>query len=122
MTTEDLIAYLTSYPEEMAFGTESPETVFDRYHTPDIEYRNEGILLNRDRLIAHARPARKNATSCTVEVHDALVCGDRIAARYTLRATMRKGTKFASDIHMFGSVEPDGRIRRVTQIGRELEA
>jgi len=44
----DLHAYLTRYPEEIAFG-DQPAVVFDRYHVPDFVLHNDGIALNRDR-------------------------------------------------------------------------
>ncbi|MGW1289900.1 nuclear transport factor 2 family protein [Streptomyces sp. NPDC002586] len=94
--------------------------VIDRYHTPDIEWHNDGIRLDRDRLIAHARPARKNAIALDVEVHDALVAGDRVAARYTLHSTMRKGRRLSNEIYLFGKLAPDGRLRRIYSTTRDM--
>jgi hypothetical protein len=121
ITREGLEAYLTSYVDELAFGDEEPGAVIDRYHTPDLEWRNDGRLLDRESLIAHARPARRNVRSCTVDVHEALVDDDRVAARYTLRAELRKGA-MTTEIHMFGLVAPDGRLRRIDQLTRTLPA
>ncbi len=116
----DLVAYLTSYIQEMGFGAEDPGIVVDRYHTPDIEWHNDGICLDRDRLVAHARPARKNAITCDVEVHDVLVAGDRVAARYTVHATMRKGHRLSSEVYMFGELAADGRLRRIHSTTRQV--
>lgn len=118
----DLATYLTSFVQEMAFSEEDPQVVLDRYHTPDIQWCTDGLRLDRERLVAHARPARRNATSCAVEVHEAVAAGDRFAVRYTLRATMRKGGGTVTDIHMFGRLAPDGRIRRVDQLTRTVAA
>jgi hypothetical protein len=52
--------------------------------------------------------ARHNARDVRVDVHDALVAGDRVAARYTLRATMRKGREVEVEICMIGRVAPTG--------------
>jgi hypothetical protein len=116
----DLVAYLTSYPEEMAFGEDEPASILDRYCTPDFEQYNDGLRLDRDRLIAHVRPVRKNATSVRTDVQEALVSGDRVAARYTLEATMRKGRVVVTEIYMFGQLAPDGRLRRIDQITRTV--
>ena len=116
-TKEELETYLVSYVEEMAFGEDDPAAVLDRYHAPELEWRNDGRLLERDGLIAHARPARRNVIACRVEVHDALVDGDRIAARYTLHAELAKGS-VSTEIHMFGQVGADGRISRIDQLTR----
>ncbi|MEV0807226.1 nuclear transport factor 2 family protein [Micromonospora sp. NPDC050200] len=115
----DLAGYLRSYVQEMAFGEEEPAVVLDRYHTPDLVWHNDGLPLNRQRLIDHARPARRNATECRLDIHDTLTCGDRVAARYTLHAVSR-GRPVASDIHLFGQLAPDGRLRRVDTLTRTL--
>ncbi|MGJ6967193.1 nuclear transport factor 2 family protein [Streptosporangium sp. G11] len=110
--------FLTSLPEELVFGDEDPGKVLDRYYVPDFEYRNDGILLNRQKLIDHVRPTRKNVVSCRVEVHETLLNADRVAARYTLHAVMRKGKVLVTQVYMFGLLAPDGRIRRIDSITR----
>lgn len=121
MTTprDDFAGYLSAYVEEMTFGDEDPGVVLDRYHTPDIAWFNDGLRLDRERLIAHARPVRKNVTSGKVRVQEALRSGDRIAARYVLDAVTR-GREISTEIYMFGELAPDGRLRRVDQITRTL--
>jgi hypothetical protein len=112
------IAYLTLLPEELAFGDEDPGVVLDRYFVPDFEYHNDGILLDRQKLIDHVRPTRKNVVSCRVEVHETVLVGDRVAARYTLHAVMRKGKALVTEVYMFGQLAPDGRMQRINSINR----
>ncbi|MFG3297998.1 nuclear transport factor 2 family protein [Micromonospora chersina] len=114
---DDLAHYLRSYVQEMAFGDEAPDLVLDRYHTSDIAWLTDGLHLDRARLIAHARPARRNVTRCDLDVHDTLVRGDRVAARYTMTAVTR-GRTIVTEIHMFGRLAPDGRLRRIDQLTR----
>ncbi|MEJ3656126.1 nuclear transport factor 2 family protein [Actinomycetes bacterium KLBMP 9759] len=114
----DLAGYLVRYPEEMAFSDDDPAEVLDRYHTPDLEWVNDGTLLDRPRLIAHAYPVRKNARSVRVEVHETITDGDRVAARFTMHAQMRKGAPLTIDVHLFGRLAPDGRLRRIDQLTR----
>jgi SnoaL-like domain len=116
----NVATYLTRYPQEITFGTEDSETVFDRYHTPDFVMRNDGIRLDRDKLLAHVRPARKRATAVRVEVHETVSTADRVAARYTLTADMATGNTIATEIYMFGQLSADGRLRRVEQITRDV--
>jgi hypothetical protein len=116
----DLIHYLQRFPEEMGLGQDDPEAVLDRYCTPDFEHWNDGIRLDRERLIAHAGPARRNTREVRVEVHDAFVAGDRAAARYTMSATLRKGREVQVEICMIGHLAPDGRLRRIDQVTRTL--
>jgi hypothetical protein len=51
-----------------------------------------------------------------------VVDGDRVAARYRLIATMRKGNVIATEIYLFGLLADDGRLRRATQITRMIPA
>lgn len=118
----DLAGYLTRYPQELTFGDEEPETVMDRYHTSDYEMVSDGILLDRKRLLDHVRPGRKRAASIQVEVDEVIVHGDRVASRYRLIASMRKGNVIATEIYMFGQLADNGRLHRVTQLTRTIPA
>ncbi|MGI5520044.1 nuclear transport factor 2 family protein [Micromonospora sp. CA-259024] len=120
---DDLQGYLTNYPQEVSFGDDPAEVVFDRYHTPDFVLYNDGLPLDREKLLAHVRPARKRASSIYVDVHDTVIQGSRVAARYTLGAVMRKGgNTVVTEIHLFGQLAADGRLQRVDQISRTLPA
>ncbi len=112
--------YLSQYPREVTLGEEDAETVFDRYHTPDFVMCNDGMPLDREKLLAHVRPARKRARGIRVEVHETMNTADRVAARYTLTAEMATGNTIATEIYMFGQLSPDGRLRRVDQITRDV--
>lgn len=116
----DVTAYLIHYPQEVAFGEEDADTVFDRYHTPDFVMCNDGIQLDREKLLAHVRPARKRAKGVRVEVHEMVSTAERVAARYTLTADMAAGNTIATEIYMFGQLSADGRLRRVDQITRDV--
>ncbi|MDG4828768.1 nuclear transport factor 2 family protein [Solwaraspora sp. WMMD1047] len=113
-------AYLTQYPQEVAFGEHDAGTVFDRYHTADFVMCNNGVQLDREKLLAHVRPARKRAKGVHVEVHETLSAADRVAARYTLTADMAAGNTITTEIYMFGRLSADGRLQRVDQITRDV--
>jgi hypothetical protein len=116
----DLTGYLVRYPHEAGLGDEDPATVLDRYHTPDYELVNDGVLLDRKRLLDHIRPARKRAAGLRVEVEQALVDGDQVAARYRLIAELRKGGTITTEIYLFGELAADGRLRRAIQATRTI--
>jgi len=118
----DPAGYLARYPQQITFGDQDPAVVMDRYHTTDFEMINDGVRLDRDRLLAHVQTGRRNAAAVQVVVHDAVVDGDRLAARYTLTATMRKGQVIATEIYMFGHLAADGRLRHVDQVTRSVPA
>jgi hypothetical protein len=113
--------YLARYPQEAAFGDEEPAVVFDRYHAPGFTLHNDGLTLDRDRIVAHIRPVRRNAVAADVDIHQALTRGDQVAARYTLTARMRSGAVVATDIHVIGRVADDGRMLRLDQLTRTVE-
>jgi hypothetical protein len=116
----DVADYLVQYPREVAFGEEDAGAVFDRYHTPEFVMCNDGIQFDREKLLAHVRPARKRAKGVRVEVHETVSTADRVAARYTLTADMATGAIIATEIYMFGQRSADGRLRRVDQITRDV--
>ena len=116
----DVAAYLSRYPQEVTFGQEEAGTVFDRYHTPDFVMRNDGVQLDREKLLAHVRPARKRARHVHVDVLETMSAADQVAARYTLTADMATGNTIATEIYMFGQLSADGRLRRVDQITRDV--
>lgn len=111
-------AFLRALPVELAFSDEEPAAIVDRYYAPDLEYVNDGIQLDRERLIAHVHAVRKNARSLRIDVHDTLVNGHRGAARYTIHATMRKDRRAATDVYLFAEFAADGRVRRINSITR----
>ncbi|WP_182904749.1 nuclear transport factor 2 family protein [Microbispora sp. H13382] len=117
----DFHAFLTRLPYELAFGHEDPATIVDRYHTPDLEYRTDGNILDRRRLIDHAGPARKNARELDIQVHETLIDDDRAAARYTMTVRTRKDKTLRIEVHLFARLAPDGRVRRVDSITRTVE-
>ena len=116
----DFHAFLTRLPHELAFSREDPATVLDRYYTPEIEYHNDGIALDRRRLIDHVGPARKNTRELNIEVHETLLDGDRAAARYTMTVLNRKDKTLRIEIYLFARLAPDGRVHRVDSITRTV--
>jgi hypothetical protein len=116
----DLAAYLAHYPQEVTFGVEDPAEVFDRYHTPDFVLTNDGIPLDRERLLAHMRSGRKRAAEIRVSIQEVIQSDDRVAARYVLTAVMRKGQVIPTEIFMFGQLATDGRLHDATQLTRSV--
>ena len=116
----DVVGYLHRYPHEVTFGDEDPADVFDRYHTPDFVLTNDGLPLDRERLLAHVRSGRRRAAEIRTSVQDVLIDGDHVAARYVLTAVMRKGPVVSTEIFMFGRVGRDGRLESVVQSTRSV--
>lgn len=113
--------FFTSFTQELLHDDEDPALIVDRYHTPDIVQIADGNPMDRDKLIAHTRPVRKNRPTSRMEVHEALADGDRIAARYTLHVRTR-GRDLAIEVCFFGQFAPDGRMRRAHMLTRTLSA
>ncbi|MEO3765840.1 nuclear transport factor 2 family protein [Streptomyces sp. B8F3] len=113
--------FFTSFTREIMADDSDPGPVVDRYYTPDAVQTADGIRIDRERLVAHIRPVRKNLSDFAFEVHEALRDGERIAARFTVHATDRKGRRTATEVHLFGELAPDGRIRRTYQLSRAVK-
>ncbi|MFD5557487.1 nuclear transport factor 2 family protein [Streptomyces sp. NPDC127068] len=115
-----LADFFASLTEAVLTGDGGPEEPVDRHFTPDIVQLSDGIRLDRDRLVAHLRPVRKNAVACHYEIHEAIADGPRVAARFTVHARMRKGRLLSTEVHFFGDFAADGRMRRAHQLTRAL--
>ncbi|WP_350279556.1 nuclear transport factor 2 family protein [Kribbella sp. HUAS MG21] len=113
--------FFESFTREVVAGGDA-EAVVDRYYTPDIEQVADGVTLDRQRLIDHLRPVRKNVVSCKYDVHEAIRTADRLAARFTIHAETRRGRTISTEVYLFGELAPDGRIRRTTQATRDVSA
>jgi hypothetical protein len=121
LPADDFAGYLSRYPQEAAFSGDDPADVFDRYHVPEFVLYNDGVPLDRTRLLAHMRPARRNATAVEVRIDKIFGYDGHVAARYTLIATMRKGTVVATEITTVARLAPDGRLARVDQLTRVVD-
>ncbi|WP_327358337.1 nuclear transport factor 2 family protein [Streptomyces sp. NBC_01304] len=113
---------LIDYTRDMALSDEDPAQIVDRTLTEDAVWVTGGAELTRDKLIAHARPARKNVLAGDMRVDDLLVDGNRFAARCQLSADHRKLGRVVMELILIGEVAADGRVRRVNQLGRNLDA
>ncbi|WP_116044514.1 nuclear transport factor 2 family protein [Amycolatopsis palatopharyngis] len=103
--------FVTSFTDELLRSDEDASLIVDRFHTPDIVQVADGHRMDRDKLIAHTRPVRKNRPSLRIEVHEALLNGESIAARYTLHVQNRK-RDLVVEVYFFGQFTPDGRMRQ----------
>ncbi|MFE6609882.1 nuclear transport factor 2 family protein [Amycolatopsis sp. NPDC057786] len=110
-----------SFHDELVNSDEDAGVIVDRYHTPDIVQIADGHRMDRDKLIAHTRPVRKNRPTARMEVHDAVADGNRIAARSTLHVTNRK-RDLKLDVYFFGEFTPEGRMRRGHTLTRTVPA
>lgn len=114
-----LTRFFASFTEELQNSDEDPALIVDRYHTPDIVQVADGHRMDRDKLIAHTRPVRKNRPTSRMEVHEALANGDRIAARYTLHVRNRK-RGLVMEVCFFGRFTADGRMREAHMLTRAV--
>ncbi|WP_188196535.1 nuclear transport factor 2 family protein [Nonomuraea sp. SYSU D8015] len=111
--------FFTSFTDELLRSDEDAALIVDRYHTVDIVQVADGHRIDRDKLIAHTRPVRKNRPSSRIEVHEAVADGDTIAARYTLHVSQR-GKAFGIEVYFFGRFAPDGRMRQAHLLTRSV--
>lgn len=121
-TERDFAAFMTAFSEDVVHGADDPGPAIDRYYVPDFELYTDGLRLDRDKLIAHIAPVRRNgAGDFRYEVHEAMLCGSRLAARFTLHSTLtRKNRTVRTQVYLFADLAPDGRLARVDQLTRIL--
>ncbi|THV42558.1 nuclear transport factor 2 family protein [Glycomyces buryatensis] len=111
--------FYISFTEELLSSDEEPAAIVDRYHTADVVEFADGHRIDRQKLIDHTRPVRKNRPTLRVEVHEAIADGDRIAARYTLHASQR-GKNVSTEVYFFGRFTADGRLREANMLTRAV--
>lgn len=102
--------FFESFTADLVDTDEDAARIVDRFHTPDVVQIADGHRIDRDTLIAHARPVRKTRPRCRLDVHEAFGRNDRIAARYTMHIRQR-GTDLAIEVCFFGQFTADGRMR-----------
>ncbi|NKY89568.1 nuclear transport factor 2 family protein [Nocardia veterana] len=110
--------FFTTFTERL-LDDDDAAAIVDLFHTPDIVQIADGHRMDRDKLIAHTRPVRKNRPGSRIEVHEAMADGDRLAARYTLHVRQR-GTDLAIEVCFFGQFTPEGRMRRAHMLTRSV--
>ncbi|MEI5101978.1 nuclear transport factor 2 family protein [Streptomyces sp. PmtG] len=114
-TPEQFIAdFFTSFHEQVVRGEHDPAPAMARFYTPGIVMISDGVRLDWGRLVDHIRPVRKNLAADVeprFEVHEAIADGDRIAARLTIDATLRK-KRIVTEVMAFYVFTPDGRMTR----------
>lgn len=121
-TPEQFVAdFFTSFTEAVVRGSEDPADLMPRFYTRDVVQIADGVRLDWNRLAAHLRPLRRNLTGFRIRVHDALADGNRIAARFTIHARMRKQGLVATQVYMFADFTDDGLLRRSEQLTRTLD-
>ncbi|GLY74949.1 hypothetical protein [Actinoallomurus iriomotensis] len=112
---------LIDYTRDMALSEEDPAQIVNRTLTDDAIWVTDGTELTRDRLIAHAPPARRNVTAIEMRIDDLLVDGHRFAARCHLITDHRKLGHLVIEWILIGEVAEDGRVRRIDQLGRTAD-
>lgn len=111
--------FYTGFTHDLLSSDEDAEAIVDRYHTSDIVQVADGNRIDRQKLIDHTRPVRKNRPAIRMEVHEAVVDGDRLAARYTLHSSQR-GKDIAIEVHLFGRFSADGRMSEAHMLTRAI--
>ncbi|MFC9897881.1 nuclear transport factor 2 family protein [Nocardia sp. NPDC127579] len=109
--------FYRSFNEQLLASDEDASAVVDRFHAPDIVQFADGHRIDRDKLIAHCRPVRKNRPEARIEVYDAVADGDSIAARYAMHVRQR-GKDLAIEVYFFGRFTEDGRMREAHMLTR----
>lgn len=112
--------FYSSFHEEVLACEGDFGPVVDRYFSSGFRQVSDGIVIDREKLIAHLRPVLKMVESGQCDVLEALADGDRLAARMIIRAVTRQGKRIDTEVHLFGDLDAQGRFSRLDQITRTL--
>jgi hypothetical protein len=118
---QDLATFITAALGEVCFGKEGThplEATIDRYFSPDYEQCTDGETTDRAGFVAHVRTLRSLVGEGRIEVLEALRVGERIADRHRVTLTKSDSSTSQIEVYLFGTLDPDGRLRRVDEVTR----
>lgn len=104
-----LTDFYDRFNHDLIHTDEDAAAIVDRFYTPDIVQITDGHRMDRDKLIAHMRPIRKNKPTARWEVHGAVATGDQLAAHCTMHVKQRKRA-LVIELHTFARFTDDGRM------------
>lgn len=117
---EFIIAFNRRLHDAVTDTDEDLASIVDRFHTPDVVIVSDGNPMDRTRLIAHLRPIRRQRPTAWMEVDDAIVDEDRLAARYRMYVERPRhdGTldSLVITVQTFNRYTDDGRLRRADSL------
>ncbi|MEU0528891.1 nuclear transport factor 2 family protein [Amycolatopsis tolypomycina] len=95
--------------------------VLDQYYAPDYTHRSDGKTLNRDEFAKVIRRVRSEVTGGAVTVLDELCDGVTYAERHTICLSLADGSLHHREIAVFGTFAEDGRFRRLSESGFDID-
>jgi hypothetical protein len=97
------------------------DQVLDRYYAPDFTFHADGKTLDRDEFATMVAQARSQVTGGTVTVLDELRDGSEYAERHVFHITLKNGTTQDREVAIFGILAEDGRFRRLSETGSDVD-
>jgi hypothetical protein len=94
------------------------EATVDRCFSPDYEQRTDGEVTDRAGFVAHVRALRSLVVDGRIEVLEAMRVGERVADRHRVTVTKTDGSTSEIEVFLFGTLDPEGRLRRVDEVTR----
>jgi hypothetical protein len=76
------------------------------------------VCFGGERTHPHVRTLRSLVGEGRIEVLEALRVGERIADRHRVSLTKSDGSTSQIEVYLFGTLDPDGRLRRVDEVTR----
>ncbi|MGW6598013.1 nuclear transport factor 2 family protein [Streptomyces sp. NPDC055036] len=115
---EDFVRYLRSYTAE-AFDKNLPlEEVWDRYHVSDATHVVNHDVRDRQESLKNLSKWRADQTPYELWIHEAVVDGNRAAARYTVSRTLLMQVRYTTEVVIFADLAEDGRVGSTVSTAR----
>ena len=80
--------------------------------------RTDGEVTDRAGFVAHVSALRSLVLDGRIEILEALRVGERIADRHRVTVTKLDGSTSEIEVYLFGTLDPEGRLRRVDEVTR----
>ncbi|MEV8314027.1 nuclear transport factor 2 family protein [Streptomyces sp. NPDC059900] len=107
---EDFVGYLRSYTAEAFDKNLPPEDVWDRYHVPDAPHVVNHEHRDRQESLKNLSAWRADQTPYELRIHEAVVDGNRAAARYTVSRSLLMQVRHTTEVVIFADLADDGRV------------
>jgi hypothetical protein len=97
------------------------DQVLDRYYAPDYTHRTDGKTLDRDEFAEMVARVRSQVAEGAVTVLDELRDGSAYAERHVFHITLKNGATQDREVAIFGTLAEDGRFRRLSETGFDID-
>lgn len=98
------------------------QATLERHFTDDFRQCSDGHWIDRAAVAEQFRQLRTMVTEARIEVLDELEQGPHYAERHVITVVRPDGSTAAQEVYVFARIAHDGRIARLEELTRPVQA